>query len=136
MKGINTYLIFDGNCKEAMTFYAKCLGGELSIMPFSDVPGGTPSSKEEVMHSCLTVGSAAIMGSDSMPNVTVRQGNNFSVAVQCESAEEIEKFFAALSENGKVTVPLQDVFWGSRFGELTDQFGVQWMFNYPLPKKE
>jgi PhnB protein len=61
-------------------------------------------------------------------------GNNFSIAVECESMPEIDTLFTALGENGKVTMPLQDTNWGARFGMLTDQFGIRWMFNYELPK--
>ncbi len=69
-----------------------------------------------------------------MPGMPFRQGNNFSVTVSCESLQEIERLFAALGEKGKVTMPLQDVFWGARFGMLTDQFGINWMFNFDMPK--
>ena len=80
------------------------------------------------------MGSALLMASDTMPGMPFQQGNNFSVNINCESLEEIERFFTALSENGKVTMPLHDAFWGARFGMLTDQFGVNWMFNFEKPK--
>ena len=74
------------------------------------------------------------MASDCMPGMPAQQGNNFSIAIMCESRQEIEKLFAALSEKGNVTMPLADTFWGAHFGMLTDQFGIPWMFNYELPK--
>ncbi|HEY1528335.1 MAG TPA: VOC family protein [Candidatus Angelobacter sp.] len=136
MTGINTYLTFDGTCKQAMKFYEKCLGGELHLMAFSEAPVDYPeASKDRIMHARLAKGPAAIlMASDSMPGKPPQQGDNFSVAIQCESAQEIDKLFSAMSEKGKVTMPLQDTFWGARFGMLTDQFGINWMFNFEKPK--
>ena len=138
MKDMNTYLNFDGNCREAMTFYEKCLGAELSIMPYSAGEGQCdfpPEAKDKVMHARLTKGQAVLMASDTTPGMPYQQGNNFSININCESLEEIERLFTAFREKGKVTVPLQDTFWGARFGMLTDQFGVNWMFNFELSKK-
>ncbi len=137
MKEVVTYLNFDGNCREAMQFYAKCLGAELQMNPFSEVPGNpAPEAKDRIMHARLTKGtSALLMASDIQPGMPFQLGSNFSVSVHCESIPEIDGLFAALSENGKVSMPLQDTFWGARFGMLTDQFGVHWMFNFEHPKK-
>jgi PhnB protein len=135
MKQLHPYLNFDGTCREAMTFYGKCLGAELQVMPFSKMPGNVPKGAEDrVMHSCLMNGSALLMASDTMPGTPLQPGTNFSVSIQCESLEEIERLFAALCKNGKVMMPLDDMFWGARFGMLTDQFGIQWMLNFELPK--
>ena len=136
MKEIITYLNFDGNCREAMKFYEKCLGGELHMMPFSEAPGDFPKeAKDRTMHATLRNGSAALMASDIMPGMHFEQGHNFSICLQPLTVEETEKLFTALSEKGKVTMPLQDTFWGARFGMVTDQFGVNWMFNFEKPKQ-
>lgn len=136
MKEIVTYLNFDGNCRQAMQFYGKCLGAELMLSPFSDAPGTPPEVKDRIMHARLSKGSSALlMASDTQPGMPFQPGTNFSVSVHCESVEEIDKFFAALSENGQIAMPLQDTFWGARFGMLKDQFGIHWMFNYEYPKK-
>lgn len=136
MKEINVYLTFDGNCREAMKFYAKCLGGDLFMMPFSEAPIDAPKeAKDKIIHATLKKGSAVLMASDTMPGMPLRKGDNFSVCIQCETPDEIEKLFAALGERGKVTMPLQDTFWNARFGMLTDQFGINWMFNLEKPKE-
>src|SRR3974390_3200073 len=126
MKDFVTYLTFDGNCREAMEFYRTCLGAELYLMPFSEAPVELPKEGEQagnrIMHACLTKGARLLMASDTMPGWAFKQGNNYSVCVECESAKEIEGLFAALGEKGNVTMPLQDTFWGARFGTLTDQF--------------
>ena len=136
MKQIVTYLTFNGNCREAMDFYAKCLGGDLHVMPFSDMPGDVPKeAKERVMHARLDSGPAVLMASDTMPGMGFLQGNNVSVSVQCESLAEVEKIYSAFAASGTTTMPLADTFWGARFGMLTDQFGVHWMFHFEFPKE-
>jgi len=136
MKAINNYLNFDGNTRDAMTFYANCLGADLNVQTFKDagVPG-PPGSEDRVIHARLSKGSAVLMASDSMPGMEVRQGNNFFVSVECESMEEIQKFYKAFSEGATVIMELQDQFWGAHFGMLTDKYGIGWMFNHELPKK-
>lgn len=137
MQGIYSYLTFNGNCREAMSFYQKCMGAELHTMPFSEMPGDFPAeAKDRVMHARLTKGPAIIMASDTMPGMPFHPGNNFSISVACESMEEIKSLFNAFSEKANVTMPLQDTFWGAHFGMLTDQFGTQWMFNFDKPQQK
>jgi len=126
-----TYLNFDGNARDAMQFYARCLQGELLLMPFSEANvDAPPEARDRTMHAKLTKGSCMLMASDIMPGMPFQRGNNFYICLNCESLEETERVFAALGEKGKVTMPLQDTFWGARFGLITDQFDVNWMFNF------
>lgn len=137
MKELATYLTFDGNAREAMTFYAECLGAELNLVPFSQAPFDCPAeAKDRILHARLSKGPIVLMASDAMPGMPFQQGNNFSVSIAPESLDETEQLFAALSRNGKVTMPLADAFWGARFGMLTDRFGVNWMINFELPKEK
>jgi PhnB protein len=136
MKAFQPYLNFDGNTREAMTFYSKCLGGKLDIQTFGDVKApGPPGSENRVMHARIDSGPAVLMASDTMPGMAFTKGNNVHINVDCDSVDEIERIFKAMSEGGKVTMPLQDQFWGARFGMLVDKFGMNWMFNCELPKK-
>jgi PhnB protein len=135
MKSVTTYLMFSRNCRQAMTFYQHGLGGDLELRPFPD-DQGKPSTDPNagIMHARLTrAGVPILMASDTPTGETI-QGNNFNVSIDCESLDELERYFNALSQDGKVRLPLSDMFWGARFGMLTDQFGIQWMFNYDLPK--
>jgi len=135
MKAFNAYLNFDGNARDAMTFYQKCLGADLDLQPFGDIKApGPPGSENRVMHARLTKGTAVLMASDTMPGSQYVQGNNVFINIDCDSVPEIEKLFEAFGAGGNVMMPLQDTFWGARFGMLTDKFGVQWMFNCELPK--
>jgi PhnB protein len=136
MKEFITYLNFDGNCRQAMEFYAKCLGAELEVMPFSSAPMDMPpEAKDKVLHSRLSKGAQVLlMASDCPPGTPLQQGNNFAISINCESREEVDKLFSSLGEKGKVVMQTQDMFWGAYFGMTTDQFGVNWMFNYDTPK--
>jgi PhnB protein len=137
MKNLVNYLNFDGDARDAMTFYHQCLGGDLNIQTFKDARMDSHGGSEDrVIHANLMrKGGAFLMASDTMPGTPYKQGNNFSINIECDSVAEEETLFAALGEGGKVTMPLQDTFWNARFGMLTDRFGVSWMFNCELPKK-
>ncbi|HZT30664.1 MAG TPA: VOC family protein [Bryobacteraceae bacterium] len=139
MRGAVTYLNFDGNCRQAMQFYGKCLGAELQLMTFAEGPASLPKeakeAKDRILHARLTKGSVCLMASDTLPGMPFQQGNNFSIALECESLEEIEKLFTAVGESGTIVMPLHDAFWGARFGMLKDQFGIHWMFSFEPPKQ-
>lgn len=133
MKAINAYLSFDGQCREAMSFYRQCLGLDLELNAYPDAsgqPSSDPSAK--IMHSQLMKGGMALLMASDTPHGPLARGNNFSVAIHCDSTEEIERAFGALSQGGEVRMPLTDAPWGARFGMLTDRFGIQWMLNCSL----
>lgn len=134
MKAIIPYLTFDGRCREAMTFYSNALGAELQLMPFADMPDGPTATPDRIMHARFSHGAATLMASDSMPGTSQQQGNNFSISVGCESNDEVDRLYTALSEGGSRTMPPEDTFWGAYFGMLKDKFGIQWMFNYDKPR--
>ena len=131
MQAISPYLMFNGNCREAMEFYAEALGGKLDLIPWAEAPEPPEEGADLVMHSRLVMGSALLLASDTPaghpPNP---QGRNVRLSVECSSREEEERIFAALCEGGQVIMPLQKTFWGAYYGMLTDQFGIEWMFNF------
>ncbi len=135
MQEVTAYLHFAGSCRQAMSFYQKCLGVELQISPFPDSEGKPRSAPDaQVMHSSLLRnGQSFLMASDCPPGETPTPGNNASVCIQCDSITEIDQIFGALAQNGEIRMPVADMFWGARFGMLTDQFGVQWLLNCNLP---
>ncbi|HEY2394164.1 MAG TPA: VOC family protein, partial [Candidatus Angelobacter sp.] len=115
MKELNAYLIFNGNCGQAMKFYQQCLGADLQTMPFSEMPGGKhEDAGDRLAHARLTKGKTVLMASDNLPDMPFQQGNNFSVCLDCESTEEVDTLFAALSEKGQVTMAPQETFWAKR----------------------
>lgn len=144
MATVNAYLNFNGQCEEAFNFYRSVFGGDFPMVSkFGDMPpqeGMAPMSEElknRVMHITLPISEETIlMGSDTMPGIHDHKvGNNISLSINTESREEAEKIFNGLSAGGKVTMPLEDTFWGAYFGMWTDKFGIYWMVNYDDPAK-
>lgn len=131
MTQINAYLSFGGNCREAMTFYQHCFGGELELKTFEEAPGDMMpgASQDQIMHAKLSNGGLLLMASDGLQEVPVK-GNLINLNINCSSEKEINSFFEKLSEGGNVTMPLADQFWGARFGMLIDKFGIAWMLNW------
>ena len=77
MKQVNAYLNFDGNCRQAMKFYEKCLGAELELTTFGQMPGNTPKeAQDRIMHARLSNGSTLLMASDLMPGMPYNPGSN------------------------------------------------------------
>ena len=137
MRSLNTYLIFDGNCRKAMEFYKKCLGGVLYLSTYGESPDAAKlpaKARKWIIHARLTIKTLVLMASDTHPGVAITQGNNFFVSINCENVKETEKIFKALSKKGNVEMPLQETFFATRFGMLTDQFGIKWMLNLEKPK--
>ena len=139
MTQLNPYLTFDGNCREAMTFYQECLGGELSIQSVGETAVSNDfaaGDQNKVMHAYLGSNGVVLMGSDRMdmgesaPAAKLVQGNTVTLCLNCSSEDEIKTFFSKLSSGGKVTHQLENTFWGAVFGQLTDKFGMDWMLNY------
>jgi len=129
MTEINVYLTFNGNCKEAMHFYQKSLGGDLTLQTVEDSPLAKqwPASvQKNILHAVLKKDRLVLLGSD-MGSEGLTKGNTISLALACSSEEEIELFFKNLSEGGKITHPLHKFFDGT-IGALTDKYGMNWLF--------
>jgi PhnB protein len=132
IRKLNPYLSFNGTAAKAIKLYAKALDAKTeNVMPWAGAPGvePTPESKDRIMHAVLRIGEGVVMLSDSQPGAPVTSGNNMHVTLDFDDAEDMARKFDALSAGGKVTMPLQDTFWGAKFGMLTDAHGVSWMFN-------
>lgn len=132
-----TYLMFDGNCREAFTFYQKVLGGKmLAMMDHKGTPAEEhvpPAWRDKILHACLDVGGSMLMASDAPPDRSDGPMRSVSVNVMVSTPEEAERVFAGLSEGGTVTMPIAETFWSPRFGMLKDRFGTSWMVNCEMP---
>jgi PhnB protein len=146
MARTSTYLNFPGKTEEAFTFYKSVFKTEFAapIARMGDVPAGpgmpalSEAEKKMVMHVELPiVGGHALMGTDALESMgqSLTFGNNFSINLEPDTRAETERLFKALGAGGKVTMELQDMFWGAYFGTVVDKFGVQWMFNCSEAKK-
>ena len=146
MATLSPYLVFDGKCEEAFTFYKSVFGGEFPyIGKYKDIPPteGAPAVKEadreKIMHVSLPISKeTSLMGSDNceasgQPTIV---GNNFSVSINADSREEADKLFNGLSKGGKVTQPMNNTFWGAYFGMLVDKFDINWMINFDETPKQ
>jgi PhnB protein len=140
MASVGTYLNFSRNTEEAFNFYKTVFGGEFTgpISRFGEIPpaDGMPplaeGDKQLVMHIELRIlGGHALMGTDAPESMgfKVNVGNNVHVSLSPDTRKETKRLFDALSRGGKVTMDLQDMFWGAYYGSCTDKFGVQWMLN-------
>jgi PhnB protein len=134
---LNPYLTLNGTAAKAVKLYESALGAKTEhLQRFSDVPGMNPAPehKDRVMHAMLRVGAGVVMISDSMPGEPVGPAGPAHICLNFDDPVDMGRRFEALSAGGKVTSPLQDTFWGAKFGTLTDAFGIQWMFNCDLKR--
>ena len=132
-----TYVTFAGVCEEALNFYKGVLDGEiLQISHMGDGQMEVPEHvKGKVMHARLKVGENVLYMSDTFDPSSIVQGNNMSLSLQPDTIAETEDLFARLSAGGTIKMPLQDTFWGARFGMFIDKFGIHWMLNCELKKE-
>jgi PhnB protein len=134
---INPYLTFNGNCEAAFKFYERCLGGKIGfMMRNSESPMAAqtpPERRNQIMHARLMVGDQVLMGSDAPPD-HYQPAKGFTVSLSVDEPAEADRIFGALSEQGTVTMPIQETFWARRFGMLTDRFGIPWMINCEKPQ--
>lgn len=140
MASVSTYLNFPRETEQAFTFYKNAFRTEFDgpVRRFGDLPaqpGQPPMSDADrklVMHVCLPIlGGHKLMGTDAPETMgfKCKAGNNVYINLEPDTRAETDRLFQALSEGGKVEMPLADQFWGDYFGSLTDKFGIQWMFN-------
>lgn len=137
MKGVlkmvvTVYVNFNGNCRDAVQFYAEVFNTEKpEIMTFAEMPPDPgfkvpEEAKELILHTSLNIHGSTVMFSDILPGNPLISGNNISLTVMTASVEETDKLFNQLKEGGTVDMELQETFWSKRYGSLTDKFGIIW----------
>lgn len=128
MATINAYLTFNGNCREAMTFYKKCFGGELSLETVKGSPMESHWPEEvhnNILHSSLVAETITILASDMVEQNGLTIGNNVTLALVCKTEQEIEMYFQKLSQDGTIKYPLHN-FYNGKIGGISDKFGISW----------
>jgi len=136
---VQSYLMFNGRCEEAIEFYKKALGAKVeAMMRFKDAPAEfkcSPGTENKIMHSCLRIGDTAVMASDGM-----MQGKpefkGFSLTINAKDEAEADRLFGALADGGQVQQPLTKTFFSPKFGVLADKFGVGWMVMVEPPAQK
>jgi PhnB protein len=132
MTSLTLYLLFDGNCRQAMEFYRSCLEGELTLTLVKDTPAQErmpESQHNKVLNARLRGSNVDISASDWLrPGRTPVRGNTVCLYLSAGSFQDLKSLFEKLSEEGDVTDPLSQQFFGT-YGALNDKFGVRWMFH-------
>lgn len=131
---IEPYLFFEGRCEEAIEFYRRALGAEVTMMMrFKESPDGAmcgSADPNKIMHANLNLRGNTVMASDGRcsgkPNF-----EGFALSLAAATEAEADRLFAALSDGGQVQMPLTKTFFAPRFGMVTDRFGVTWMVIVP-----
>ncbi len=133
MTTLSPYINFHGKCREAMTYYQECLGGEIDLKTIkgSPIEAQCPAEmQDQIMHGTLKTKSFTILGSDMTGPAGYIPGNDVAILIDCSSEEEITDFYNKISAGGTIIDPLKIEFWGAMFADLTDKFGIHWMFHY------
>jgi PhnB protein len=132
---LNPYITFSHNARQAMKFYESVFGGALNMNTFGDYGDKDAPNADEIMHAQLETDKGfMIMGSDMPPGMEVSSGNNMSVSLSGDDADELRGYWNKLSQGGTVTMPLEKQMWGDEFGMCVDQFGISWLVNIGSPQ--
>ncbi len=129
---VQTTLNFYGRTEEAVQFYNRALAAEsLFLMRFRDRPDAAtlkPGLEDKIFHATFRIGSTELMASDcgceSSPAEPTFTG--FALALEVDTPEQAERFFAALSEGGRIQIPLMQTFFATRYGIVIDRYGIAW----------
>lgn len=138
MNPVTSYLTFNGNCREAMTFYKKCFGGQLVLQTVGESPLAKtmpPQMKKSILHATLANGDLVLMASDMVSEKGLIKGNSVSLMMAFNSEKELRSCYKKLSAGGEAAHPLATSFWGIVFGNLTDKFGNHWILYFDKNKK-
>ena len=127
---VTPYLFLDGRCEDAIEFYKKALGAEVSMMmrfkKSPDTASCSPGCENKIMHACIKISGAPVMLSDGR-NEGKTKFEGFSLSLDPKTDAEAKKMFTALAEGGQVQMPLTETFFAKSFGMVADKFGVGWM---------
>jgi PhnB protein len=137
MTQVHSYLTFNGNCREAMTFYKECLNAELFLQTIGESPLSEKmpvKMKEYIVHATLTKGTLLLLGSDMTPESGLVKGNTVSLSLSCSSEDELRRYYTKLSKDGTIEHPIENSFWGALFGDLTDKYGNHWLLHFDKNK--
>jgi PhnB protein len=139
---LEPYLFFSGKCEEALSFYKDVFGGQIEFLSrWSEMPqdaGGppvTPETANRVMHATFQAPGVSFMASDASPGKAYGEGP-VSLSIATEEIAEAERVFNRLADGGNVEMPMQDAFWGAKFGMLTDRYGIDWMVSCRLAPQQ
>ncbi|MFU8854206.1 VOC family protein [Micromonospora sp. SL1-18] len=132
---LNPYLSFRDSARPAMEFYQQVFGGTLTVATFGESGNPDPAIADKVMHSHLdTDRGFTLMASDTPSEMDLTVGNNISVSLSGDDADELRGYWDRLSDGAVISVPLEKQMWGDEFGMCVDRFGIGWMVNISQPQ--
>lgn len=134
MSHISSYLTFNGNCREAMQFYQKCLGGRLRLQTVGQSPlsAGLPEHmKRSILQALLIKGDLLLAGSDMVDDRGLVKGNAVSLLLHCASARELKRCFSKLAEGGQPGQTPGNISDNAITANLVDRYGNHWVLHYP-----
>ncbi|MGW5053839.1 VOC family protein [Actinokineospora sp. NPDC004072] len=132
---LNPYISFQAEARQAMEFYRSVFGGALDLSTFGEFGVDDPSEADKIMHATLETGSGfTLMAADTPPGMAHNPGDNISISLSGDDADELRGYWAKLCEGGTVQMPLERQMWGDEFGACTDRFGINWMVNITSPQ--
>jgi len=133
---ISLFINFNGNCREAVLFYADIFNRPTpEFMTFADAPPDpdykvTEKNAGLIMFSSLNIEGINLMFSDIPEGWPLKVGNNISITLVLKDQDEVRRLFGRMAEEGEVTMPLQETFWSKCYGNVTDKYGIQWQFSH------
>jgi PhnB protein len=131
---LNPYISFRDNARQAVEFYKDVFGGELTINTFGET-GAQGRDADKIMHAQLeNERGFTLMASDTPAEMPYNPGNNISISLSGDDADDLRGYWEKLSDGGTVTMPLEKQMWGDEFGMCVDRFGVPWMVNITQPQ--
>lgn len=126
------YILFNGNCREAVIFYAEVFGsakaedGSHEKMNTDATSGIKEDDKRFLMHSERIINEADVVFSDLVPGMAFIEGNNVTLIIISDEMEEIKDVYFKLKEGGAVDRELQETFWTKAYSSMKDRFGIGW----------
>ena len=138
---LQVFVGFNGNCREAVEFYAKVFKtGAPKFMTYGEMPPDPEmvlddKEKNLIMYTDLNFHDTTVMFCDFPPGTPFIGGNNISLTIVTKDAEEIKRLFHALSAGGEVDMELAETFWSNLYGMATDKFGIHWQFSHDSGKE-
>ncbi|MEU4480998.1 VOC family protein [Micromonospora sp. NPDC023966] len=132
---LNPYLSFEDDARQAMEYYQRVFGGDLRVNTFGEFGNPDPQVADRIMHAQLETDQGfTLMASDTPPGMARTVGDNITISLSGDDADDLRRWWDQLCDGGTVSMPLEKQMWGDEFGMCVDRFGVAWMVNIGQPQ--